>query len=169
MEVDGDDVVLVAIAVIAGQEITTNYRETLGKLKPTESVRDSISRLETSMAELPQADIPVIHHFAHGIYGREMRAAAGTVIVGKIHKTHHLNILAQGRIAVVSETGGHVEMQAPAVFVSPPGTKRAIWAISDCVFINVHGTHETDLEKIEEEFIAPDFMALESEDIECLG
>ena len=41
-------------------------------------------------------DVPVEHHFAPGVYMRQMDAKAGTVVVSKMHRTEHMNVLLSG-------------------------------------------------------------------------
>jgi len=110
--------------------------------------------LEAAIArELAPVEMPVQHHFSHGVYGRELSIPAGTVLTGKIHKFDSLNVLLEGELLVLTDQGvkhvkaGHLE-------VSPPGTKRAAYALTDTRWLTVHGTHETDVDQIEAKFIA---------------
>jgi hypothetical protein len=125
--------------------------------------RAKIQDLEDVILAKPQVDLPVKHHFAQGVYGREMLIPAGVVLTGKIHATSTINILAQGTLLVISSDGTEAEVSAPYVYVSPPNVKKAGYAVTDCVFINVHGTHETDLDKIEEEVITNDYLSIEGD------
>lgn len=120
-----------------------------------------IRELEAEIAKLPPADLSETHHFAHGIYGRELFIPAGTVLTGKIHRDSTLNILLQGRIRVTSEDGTVREMNAPSVFVSPPGCKKVGFAITDTRWLNVHPTKLTDLAAIEAKFIVSEEPLLE--------
>jgi quercetin dioxygenase-like cupin family protein len=106
-------------------------------------------------------DFPLTHHFAPEVYGREMLLPAGKVIIGKIHRHAHLNVITQGR-AVVATEFGRKEVKAGDVFVSEPGTKRAVMAIEDTKWITIHPNQANtqDLAKIEEYVIAPDYEAL---------
>lgn len=103
--------------------------------------------------DLPPVEMPVSHHFSHGVYGRELRIPAGTVLTGKIHKFENLNVLLEGEMLVLTDQGpkrvsaGHVE-------VSPAGTKRAALALTDCRWLTAHGTDETDVDVIEAKFVA---------------
>ena len=117
------------------------------------SMRDKVSALETEMRKREQIDIPVKHHFSQGVYAREITIPAGTLLTGKIHKFTQLNILSFGEISVLTEDGVK-RVSAPFTVVSPPGTKRIAYAHSTCVWTTIHGTNETDLEKIENHFIA---------------
>src|SRR5689334_15204844 len=71
-----------------------------------DGVRKQLYELQASVADLPEVDCPLQHVFAPGAYARTIFIPAGTVIVGKIHKHQHLNILSQGVVTVVTEGGG---------------------------------------------------------------
>jgi hypothetical protein len=108
------------------------------------------------------------HHFAEGVYGRELRIPAGIAVVGKMHRHSTLNVLAAGQLAVTTPDGPKV-LEAPAIFVSPAGCKKLGIALTDCVFLNVHASRETDLDKLEAELIIPETPAIEAEETPCLG
>lgn len=114
------------------------------------------------MLQEPQIEIKTTHYFAKGIYAREIFIPKGVLLTGKIHKTEHLNIVSQGKIAVVTEFGQKI-IEAPCTLVSEPGTKRAGLALEDTVWTTIHGTNETDLEKLELELIADSHEALEAD------
>lgn len=116
------------------------------------STRDKIITLEDRMKQEPQVEIPVFHHFSYGVYAREIHIPAGTLLTGDVHKFENLNILSQGDISVMTETGV-VRVQAPFTIVSPPGTKRIALAHTDCVWTTIHGTFERDIDKIEKFFV----------------
>lgn len=122
---------------------------------------DQIRSLESEIAKLPPAELVETHHFAHGVYGRELFIPAGTVLTGKIHRDSTLNVLIQGRIRVTGEDGAVREMEAPAVFVSPANCKKVGFAITDTIWLNVHPTKLTDLAAIEAKFIVPEAPLLE--------
>ena len=126
-----------------------------------EGMRRKLYDLQASVADLPEVDCPLQHVFAPGAYARTIFIPAGTVIVGKIHKHQHLNILSQGEVTVVTEGGGKEDLRGPLTMVSPPGTKRAVYAHTDTVWTTIHLTNETDLEKIEGEVIAKTFEEYE--------
>ena len=119
--------------------------------------RDKLLRLEDELRKHPQLDVPIKHHFAPGVYAREMFVPAGTLLTGKIHKTEHLNIISQGHFSV-SNMGESMDIYAPHTFVSPAGTKRAIYAHEDSTWTTIHVTEETDLDVLEDEIIAENFL-----------
>jgi hypothetical protein len=135
--------------------------------------REQIMRLQESIIEKLRADgkdvvigqfndlCPVTHHFAPGLYAREILLPAGSVVVGKIHRHAHINTISKGRVSVATEFGLQ-EYVAPYTFVSKPGTKRAVVAHEDTIWTTYHPTEETDLAKIEEYVIAPSYEALEA-------
>jgi len=111
------------------------------------------------MLQLPQAALTTIHHWADGMYMRELFRPAGTTIVGKVHKREHFYVLLSGEITVSGE-GYQKRLVAPQIMVSPPGTKRAVYAHTDSICITIHRTDSTDLDAIEVELTEPDTAAL---------
>lgn len=149
---------------------------TLRSLNPELSTRDKVNIIESYMREqLPVAEIPLKHYFSLGLYAREVTLPAGAMATGKIHKYPQLNILSKGDVSVLLEDGIK-RIQAPFTVASPAGTKRIIYAHIESVWTTIHSTHETDLEKIEEHFIAQNeeeylkfCKILQMEETKCLG
>ena len=106
---------------------------------------------------------PITHHFAPGVYAREMFLPAGHTIIGKIHKHAHLNIISQG-VVVVSTEEGSKELKAPCTFTSYAGTKRAVFIKDDAIWTTIHVTEKTDLDEIEDELIAKSFDEIGSDE-----
>ncbi|MCA8087501.1 hypothetical protein [Burkholderia cenocepacia] len=113
-------------------------------------MRARVEALESQIEKLPQAECPVRHIFAPGIYAREMTIPAGVVLTGAVHRTEHLNIVSKGRITV-STDDGMKEVRAPFAFVSKPGTKRVGYAHEETVWTTIHATTTTDLDQLVEE------------------
>jgi len=99
------------------------------------------------------------HHFADGVYLRELFVPAGVVAVGKIHRTKHMTIIASGTCRITTDDGVK-EITGPGVFICEAGMKKAVYAVTDVTIMNAHPTELTDLEKIEKVFIAPSIKAL---------
>lgn len=112
--------------------VSFNYS---GALAPRELLRQQIYLLEALLLEQPQTDCPVVHHYAPGVYVREMHVPPYTVLTGAVHKTEHLAMLIKGRIEVLTEDGLQM-LEAPCTLLSRPGIKRvgrtfeegAIWS-----------------------------------------
>ena len=96
------------------------------------------------------------HHYAPGLYAREMRIRAGAVITSKVHKFAGLSILSKGRMLLYKGDGTTQEVSAGFHIVAPAGTKRAALVLEDAVWTCMHPTDLKDLEAIEEHFIAQD-------------
>jgi hypothetical protein len=112
---------------------------------------------------------PVKHSFADGCYIREIFNPANELLITKIHKKEHPFFLMRGEMSVLTEDGVK-HLKAPYHGITKPGTKRIIYTHSDCIFITVHATGETDVAKIEEQVIAKDFSdpLITQEDIKLL-
>ena len=140
-----------------------------GALRRPVPTREELKALERAIVQLPPADTRETHHFADGIYGREMFIPAGTVLTGKVHRFSTLNVLIEGEITVTTPEGMR-RLKAPAIFVSPPGGKKAGFAHTDVRWLNVHPTEETDLAAIEQQFIEPeDLPERITKEVACLG
>jgi hypothetical protein len=137
------------------------------ELANRDELREMIFKLEETLKQAPQIEMPELNHFSHGVYGRELPIPSGTLLIGKIHKHKTMNVLLRGRVSVLSQDGVK-HLSAGDLFVSTPGAKRVIYAHEDSSWLCCHGTFETDLEKIEQEFIAKDYSEI-SEEALCLG
>ena len=128
--------------------------------------RSNILKLENAIKEQPGYDhegkqlCKITHYFAPGMYAREMWIPADCLITGKIHLTEHLNVLSQGMVSV-SNNGESITLEAPYTYVSPVGTKRAIYAHEDSTWTTFHATDLTDIDEIEDQTIADNFEKLD--------
>ena len=128
-----------------------------------DEIRELIAMLESEISVGPEVDIGVSHRFSKGVYAREIFIPKGTFLVGKIHRYENLNILSKGELTVLS-IEGCARLKAPFTVVSPPGVKRVAYAHEDSVWTTIHGTDETDLAKIEEEFIVKSYAELDEKE-----
>jgi hypothetical protein len=122
----------------------------------TADFRRSILDLEDEIRKLPQIEPKLEHFFARGVYARALHIPKGYVLTGKIHKYSQINVLLKGKMAIASVEGTK-DMNAGDIIESGPGVKRAGYAYEDSVWLTIHGTHERDLERLEEELISPSF------------
>ena len=129
-----------------------------GSLTPVgmAALRNRIAILESEVANHPQIQPKITHHFSEGVYARQMELNKEELVVGAIHKFRNLNIISRGKVTFFSIEGAKT-VEAPFSFVAGPGVKRVIYAHEDTVWTTIHGTHETDLKKIEEHFIAKNY------------
>lgn len=130
---------------------------------------EQIRALEAAMLASGQTiDPPVSHHWADGVYGREVHLKAGDVVTGKIHRFSTLNILLSGEVSITTAEGIK-RLVAPAIFTTEPGTKKVCHAHTDARFLNIHATKLTDVSAIEAKFIVPEAPHALQEDRPCLG
>lgn len=122
--------------------------------KATPTMSDILAFQEEA-AKLPQVVYPVFHHFSEHMYVREFHMPANHFVIGKEHKTRHLNTLVKGRCTVWT-VHGRMELDAtngPKTFESMAGVKKVVWAHTDIVWMTMHATDETDQDRLEGEII----------------
>ena len=124
-----------------------------GFVKPQATQREKAERLERAMLALPQADCPVRHYFAPGLYAREMTIPQGVTVTGAVHKTEHLIVVSLGRLRVSTE-GGWRDVAAGETITCKPGMKNAVYALEASRWTNFLPNPEniTDTDKLTELF-----------------
>lgn len=140
------------------------------------SRRDSIANLAEHMQDLPQVECPVKHHFAPGVYIREIFMPEDSYVIGKIHSTEHFNIILSGRVSVFT-TDGWNDYKAGDTFVSKAGVQKVVYMHTDCSWQTVHVTNETDIKAIEKQVIVESYDKLQIDSllqeakgvVTCLG
>lgn len=94
----------------------------------------------------------VVHHFAAGVYAKQMTLPANHFAVKHSHSYDHISILAKGHVSV--DVGGVVdEYRAPACITIKAGNKHRIVAHEDSVWFCIHATDETDQDKVDQVLI----------------
>lgn len=137
------------------------FRGNIPDTKTPWASRDGILEMQSILSGSPVSDgweekFPLTHRFADNVYAREMFIPKDSVIVGKIHRYGHLNVITKGHVSVLTEFGVE-ELHGPCTFVSKPGTKRVVYAHEDTIWTTFHGTKHTDVEKVEEDIICKSF------------
>jgi hypothetical protein len=139
--------------------------------------RQSIMAMQETMMAMSgdQVELPLKHHFAPGSYARECFIPAGVTVIGKIHRHAHINIITRGQGLVATEFG-RMEYDAdagPYTFISEPGAKRAVHALTDTIWTTFHVTEARTPEDAEHDVILPSYDYMELEQLEfnyqCLG
>jgi len=114
----------------------------------------NIPKTIEKMQTLPQVECINKHHFAEGQYVRETHMPKGTFAIGKKHRFSTVNIIIKGKLSIYNgENSPILHIEAPYTFVSDAGVQKMAFFHEDTIWLNAHPTEETDLEKIEEEFI----------------
>jgi hypothetical protein len=151
--------------------------------------RSKILGIENVISRLPNARFgdqefcPLKHTFVDGAYVREIFMPKGLLIVSKLHKITHPYFILKGDVSVLTENGA-VRIKAPYSGITKAGTKRILYIHEDTIWVTVHVTKETNIDKIEEEIIAKSYkdMGIEVdeelennrilefvEEVKCLG
>lgn len=123
-------------------------------------LRHSIEDL-IDTGEVPAASAPVDHYLADGLYGRRIYVAAGTTVITQVHLTQHITVALKGTCTVFSESGKKFTVTAPQVFVSEPGTYRAIYCHDEVEWLTVHHTELKDIPAIEHQIGCNDYTEYE--------
>ncbi len=132
----------------------------LAKILPeTLDFRAAITIAENILLNCPQVEPEIIHHFAPGIYMREIRIKKGTILTGKIHKTEHLCTM-NGDIEIASQDGKG-RFTGYLTFLSNPGVKRIGYAHEDTVFTTIHAIEGTDIPTLEAALVVDTFEQYE--------
>lgn len=133
---------------------------------PAPVARSKIMAIQRACQGLPDGERmdespPLRHWLAPGIYAREIHLPAGTLVVGKIHRHRHLNIISKGSVTCYTEFGLE-HHEAPCSFISEPGTKRVVLTHDDAIWTTIHPnpTDETDISKLEQMAVATEYAEL---------
>ena len=110
--------------------------------------RDRITAFEKTILQGEQIEIPVTQYFCNGTYVREITIPAGVILTGKIHKHACLSVVLTGKMEVITDEGPRI-IEAPLVYESPAGVKRAGRAIEDCRWLTIHPWDGPELEEAE--------------------
>lgn len=159
-----------AIDYVKGLELMITDFSNQTNLTPEllEARRERIISFQNALVTLPEAynmhefnEGKIHHHFATGVYGRELFIPKGNIIVSKIHRAKTFNVIASGCISVICPHRGYNTYTGPHCFVSDPFTKRIVIAHEDTLWITSHGySGAEDLNEVEEHIIAKDFSEI---------
>jgi hypothetical protein len=118
------------------------------------SSRELVDYVTEKVLALPQADAPVAHYFAPGLYIREVVFPSGIFAIGHKQRFEQFNIFLQGKIAMVGKNGKLKELTAPMVFVAPSGQKMG-YVIETVVWLNIYPNpdNQTDIDVLENRYL----------------
>lgn len=146
-----------------GQDRVHHLEDAGHQLAVVDGDRRKLYELQRGIFDLPDVDMPLQHVFAPGLYVRTIFIPAKSIVVGKIHKHRHANVLSQGKVVIYTEFGGVERWEGPLTMVSEPGTKRAVYAETDTYWTTIHQnpTDTQDLAELERLIIAESYEAYE--------
>lgn len=121
----------------------------------TLDMRDRVLALQSALVQMPQYEPITEHYFHGGMYCRKVFRHADVTVVGKVHKKEHFYLVVSGTVAVTTDDGVQV-ITGPHLLCSKPGTKRAVYSVTDAVCMTFHRTDSTTVEDAEEELVEHD-------------
>lgn len=136
--------------------------------------RANVAAFESEMLKLPQVKLPLIHHFAPGIYMRELHIPAGVTSTGKIHKYEHVGILTKG-VRTMLIDGVPRTITAPYTATIKAGSKLACYTWEDSIYVTIHPNpdDERDIPTLEARYVCDTeqeylaYVAASQKVIEC--
>lgn len=105
--------------------------------------------------DLQEVALPLEHFHPQGLYGRKIFMPAGTVLTSRVHNQQHLTVVLTGHCTVVDEHGVSHDIRAPMIWVTEPGTQRALHIHEDSIWLTVHATDLKEVEALEEALTCP--------------
>ena len=129
-----------------------------------EVMRRKVLDLEAALHAHAEGGVPlpewVTNHYFHGgMYAREMHHPAGMVVVGKVHKKESLFIVTSGTVQIVLDDGVQT-FSAPAILLTQPGAKRAVFSLEGATYMTVHRTNRKTVKGVEKEVVEVDPKAV---------
>lgn len=115
-------------------------------------LRDRVEALQAEVSKLPQYEPETKHYFHGGMYCREVFREAGVLVVGAVHKKEHFYLIVSGTVAITTDNGAE-EVTGPHLFMSKPGTKRAVYAVTDARCMTFHAIEAKTVEEAEAELV----------------
>ena len=121
--------------------------------QPLELMQQKVEALQSELAKLPQYQPETKHYFHGGMYCREVFRHAGVLVVGAVHKKEHFYLIVSGTVAITDGEGNVEEVTGPHLFQSKPGTKRAVYAVTDALCMTFHAIEAKTVEAAEAELV----------------
>jgi hypothetical protein len=84
------------------------------------------------------------------------------LVVGAVHKKEHFYLIVSGTVAITDGEGNVQEVTGPHLFQSKPGTKRAVYAVTDALCMTFHAIEVTTVEEAEAELVEAEFDSMYS-------
>lgn len=124
-----------------------------------ETMREKVERLQSQISQCPQYEPKTTHTFHGGMYCRQVWRDADVTIVGKVHKKEHFYFVVSGTIIVTTDDGVQT-ITGPHLLCSKPGTKRAVYSVTDALCVTFHRLDSTTVEEAESELVEDDPMSM---------
>lgn len=114
--------------------------------------RAALIEFQERLSEEKQVQLPLLHNFAPGVYLRRILMPAGTFVIGKTHRTEHMNLVLSGSASVMID--GEIRfLKTGDVFNSGEGIKKVLYIHEEMIWGTIHPTAETDMDKLEKQLV----------------
>jgi hypothetical protein len=123
-------------------------------IRTEQSTELASKMVEAAMLEENQADCPVTHEFAEGLYIRTVTMPAGILAIGHAHKIPCWNEMANGCIVVPK--GKEIEMvRAPLSYPGKIGERKIGFVLDTVVWKNIwpNPDNERNIDILEERYL----------------
>jgi quercetin dioxygenase-like cupin family protein len=94
----------------------------------------------------------ISHHFGAGVYAKETRISAGSILVQHKHKHDHLSVLASGSVELIVDDVKSI-VHAPACLTIQANKHHGVKSLTDVVWYCIHATECTDMDEIDDVLI----------------
>ena len=121
----------------------------------TVSMRQKVERLQEVMSAQEQFEPITTHTFHAGMYCREVFRPADVLVVGKVHKKEHFYLIVSGTVLITTDDSAQM-VTGPKLLCCSPGTKRAVYAVTDALCMTFHVVDATTVEAAEAELVEDD-------------
>ena len=141
-------------AQLAELDATEHHSRNMdGSVVPEPSLRvEKMEALLAAVQAAPQVPMPVDVGIIDSAYIRAGWVKAGTVVVGHVLNEEVPLVLLKGE-AIIAGADGSIHVSAPYVAINQPGTRRAMYAITDCYALNAIFAQGQTVSEIEERII----------------
>lgn len=125
-------------------------------------MRSGIDNLQHEISKLEQFQPDTKHYFHAGMYCREVFRPAGVLVVGAVHKKEHFYLIVQGTVLITDGMKEANEVTGPILIKSMPGTKRAVYSVTDALCMTFHVCDSVTVEDAEKELVEEDLSKMYS-------
>ena len=108
----------------------------------------AVEALEQAMLKHEnRIELNEIRHFWSGdVYCRELFMPAGALVVGRIHKFDHMEIMVSGKVSLSTNDGAVQELSGYNIFEAQAGKKRVLYMHEDTIWLTCHSSPKYDAE-----------------------
>ena len=118
-------------------------------------MRSEVEHLQAIISQFPQYEPKTTHTFHGGMYCRQVWRDADVTIIGKVHKKEHFYFVVSGTIIVTTDDGVQT-ITGPQLLCSKPGTKRAVYSVTEALCMTFHQLDSVTVEEAEAELVEED-------------